>query len=104
MAKLTKKSPAVDFYREAIDQLMIQMAGEFDEDKIDMLHGNIIRLTNQMADAAFNEIVNRTENLLKLQVNLQRIIEKAGGPTVGQWVSKLKDISDLIDKIKEEDG
>lgn len=93
---LTKDSSSVEFYREAVNVLIVQMGVERDEDKIDQLHGQVLRLTSRMADAAFTDIVRRTAMLALLVEDLKRITAGAkAGNGAGKWIDQLAGIIKL---------
>jgi class 3 adenylate cyclase len=97
---LNADSSTVEFYRESIDALLIEMGKQIDEQKIDQLHGQILRLTARMADAAFNDIRNRTRHLAALVADLRRITTDASsGPSAAGWIQQLTSIADLAGTV-----
>ena len=97
---LTNQSPTVDFYRTAIDTLLLQMGLETEEKKIDELHGQVMRLTSRMADTAFADINNRTPMLKALASDLRRITAgSTSSGTTGNWSSTLVSIAALAEQV-----
>jgi hypothetical protein len=92
MADLNGKSTSVEFYNTAIVAMLTQIGESMDIAEVDRLRDEVHRLTNRMADAAFNDVANRTFYLKSLVADLQRITSGAPGPAVAPWITKLNGV------------
>ncbi|MBS0195183.1 MAG: hypothetical protein JSR77_00335 [Planctomycetes bacterium] len=103
---VTNNSSSADFYLEALGVLQREMANEEDDiGRINALRREIDALNDRMADAAFADIRNRTDNLRQLIAQLQNVTQTAaGGATANDWVKKVNGIIGVAQNVLDATG
>jgi hypothetical protein len=83
----------IELYQASIDQLVIYTANEPDKTKRDAAQAKITDYRLKIIDAAFDDIVKRTERLTTLMQDLRNVVNNASNvPSVAGALSGIRTI------------